>query len=402
VGIRLSENLAQELLTNYGSPLYVYDLEILRHTIGHITRAIPGASFYFAAVTNGNVSLLKTFQEMGWGLHANTPGDIYLAQHAGFSPKQIVYSGSNLSSAEMRQVLEWGVTTLNFDSLVQLQQFVEVAKDFDLNLHLGLRLNFPALTGNNRIGVRPEEFAEAVAIAGRSNHKIQGLHFYRGTGTNATAAFTEAIEMVLSIGSQLPDWQYLDFGGGFGYPYRQGSAVFDWDLFGAVLLERVGRLERKIELVIEPGRSAIAGCGTLLARVVATKWQGDKQIVGVDTTVANLAVLAVHGGYRKIVAMRDVPELKDSIVYHTDVCGNTTYSRDYLGKDCLLPALQVGDKVAILDVGAYGYAMSSHFLHRPRPAEVAIDRSTGDSGSVAHRLIRRRETTEILLANQII
>jgi diaminopimelate decarboxylase len=168
VGIRLSENLVQELLTNYGSPLYVYDLEILRHTIGHITRAISGASFYFAAVTNGNVSLLKTFQGMGWGLHANTPGDIYLAKYAGFSPKQIVYSGSNLSSAEMRQVLEWGVTTLNFDSLVQLQQFVEVARGFDLNLRLGLRLNFPALTGNNRIGVRPEEFAEAVAIAGRS------------------------------------------------------------------------------------------------------------------------------------------------------------------------------------------------------------------------------------------
>jgi diaminopimelate decarboxylase len=108
VGIRLSENLAQELVATYGSPLYVYDLEVLRQTIGHIIQAIPGASFYFAAVTNGNVSLLKKFLKMGWGLHANTPGDIYLAQHAGFSPDQIVYSGSNLSSAEMRQVLEWG------------------------------------------------------------------------------------------------------------------------------------------------------------------------------------------------------------------------------------------------------------------------------------------------------
>ncbi len=402
MGIRLSKNLVQELLVNYGSPLYVYDLEVLRQTIGQITRAIPTASFYFAAVTNGNVSLLKIFQEMGWGLHANTPGDIYLARHAGFSSSQIVYSGSNLNSAEMRQVLNDGVTVLNFDSLAQLQQFTEAAQGFDLNFRLGLRLNFPALTGNNRIGIRPAEFAEAVSIAGRSNHKIQGLHFYRGTGTNATAAFTEAIEMVLSIGSQLPDWQYLDFGGGFGYPYRQGSAVFDWKLFGEVLLERVGRLKRKIELVIEPGRSAIAGCGTLLTQVVATKWQGNKQIVGVDTTVANLAVLAVHGGYRQIVAVRDVPELDDAAIYHTDVCGNTTYSRDYLGKGCPLPALQVGDTLAILDVGAYGYAMSSHFLHRPRPAEVVIDRSIGNGDSVMHRLIRRRETTEILLANQII
>jgi hypothetical protein len=77
--------------------------------------------------------------------------------------------------------------------------------------------------------------SKAVAIAGRSHLEIQGLHFYRGTSTNATAAFTEAVKTVLTIGAQLPDWQYLDFGGGFGYPYHHGAAVFDWDLFGQVL-----------------------------------------------------------------------------------------------------------------------------------------------------------------------
>ncbi len=81
--------------------------------------------------------------------------------------------------------------------------------------------------------------------------------------------------------------------------------------------------------------------------------------------------------------------------YLTDVCGNTTYSRDYLGKNCQLPQLEIGDIIAILDVGAYGYAMSSHFLHRPRPAEVLLDNHN-------HKLIRRREDYDILLHNQIL
>jgi diaminopimelate decarboxylase len=105
----------------------------------------------------------------------------------------------------------------------------------------------------------------------------------------------------------------------------------------------------------------------LLAQVVSTKWQEAKQIVGVDTTVANLSVPSVHGGYREIYTWN----CRDSL-HLTDVCGNTTYSRDYLGKNCQLPALAIGEIVAILDVGAYGYAMSSHFLHRPRPAEVLL------------------------------
>ncbi len=81
-------------------------------------------------------------------------------------------------------------------------------------------------------------------------------------------------------------------------------------------------------------------------------------------------------------------------LHPTDVCGNTTYSRDYLGRNCQLPALEIGDAIAILDVGAYGYAMSSHFLHRPRPAEVLLENDT-------HRLIRKREEYSILLINQV-
>jgi diaminopimelate decarboxylase len=145
-----------------------------------------------------------------------------------------------------------------------------------------------------------------------------------------------------------------------------------------------------INLIIEPGRSSVAGCGTLLAKVVSVKWQGEKQIIGVDSTIANIAVISVHGGYREIITLKNSTSQK----YLTDVCGNTTYSRDYLGKNCQLPALEIDDIIAILDVGAYGYAMSSHFLHRPRPAEVLLENGT-------YHLIRKREDYSILLNNQI-
>lgn len=393
-------SLARELLENYGSPLYVYQGEILRQTIDRITQAIPypQTQFCFASVTNGNVALLQIFRAAGWGLHANTPGDIYLGLEAGFDPQKIIYSGSNLTDREMEQVLRWGVKTLNLDSVAQVKLCSEVyrgikeIRDKIDSLDLGLRLNLPNLTGESRIGVRPEEFSEAIAIAGKAGLQIKGLHFYRGTGTNATTAFTDVIDTVLATGRQLPDWKYLDFGGGFGYPYRHGAAAFDWEQFGAELTTKLSQLERKIDLIIEPGRAAIAGCASLLTRVVSVKWQGEKQIVGVDTTVANLSVPSVHGGYREIVTWKQAES--NLLLHPTDVCGNTTYSRDYLGKNCQLPALEIGDILAILDTGAYGYVMSSHFLHRPKPAEVLLEADR-------HRLIRRREDYGILLQNQV-
>ncbi len=391
--------IAEHLLNVYGSPLYVYDASTLRQTIGRITKAIsyPHTQFCFAGVTNGNVNLLKIFRDAGWGLHANTPGDVYLGLQAGFEPSQIVYSGSNLNRAEMEQVLKWGVKTLNLDSLDQLQLCCELfnSNPIQTPLNLGFRLNLPEITGESRIAVRSEELVLAINMAKKAGLKLSGLHFYRGTGTNATNAFTKVIDTVLGTAKQLPDWQYLDFGGGFGYPYRHDGTAFDWELFGTELTQKINRLERKINLLIEPGRAAIAGCGTVYARVVSVKWQKNKQIVGVDTTVANLSVPSVHGGYREIITNTQSSILHEQ-TYKTDVCGNTTYSRDYLAKNCQLPALKIGDLVGILDVGAYGYAMSSHFLHRPKPAEVLL------LADMQHQLIRRREDYNVLLSNQVL
>ncbi|MEL7244145.1 MAG: decarboxylase [Cyanobacteria bacterium J06573_2] len=389
-----SLDTAKKILSIYDSPLYVYQGDILRQTIARITNSIPypHTKFYFASVTNGNISLLQIFKNCGWGIHANTPGDIYLALKAGFSPENIVYSGSNLTAEEMNQLLNWGVRTFNLDSINQLQIFCDVYQNINLNnfqeIKLGFRLNLPEITGDSRIGVRPNEFYEAVKIASKANLKISGLHFYRGTGTNATKAFTQVINRVIETAKLLPDWQYLDFGGGFGYPYHHDGIAFNWESFGQEITNILLNIDRKIDLIIEPGRAAIAGCATLLAQVVSIKWQENKQIIGVNTTVANLSVPSVHGGYREIVSW------KTGKSYQTDVCGNTTYSRDYLGKNCQLPKLKIGDIIAILDVGAYGYAMSSHFLHRPRPAEILLEKDS-------HKLIRKREDYDILLHNQI-
>jgi diaminopimelate decarboxylase len=284
-----------------------------------------------------------------------------------------------------------GARTLNLDSLAQLQLLCEIYERCQTAPpRLGFRINLPEITGESRIGIRPAELAEAVRIAARAGLKVSGIHFYRGTGTNSTSAFTNSIAAVLEVGELLPDWEYLDFGGGFGYAYRAGHSSFDWEEFGAALTHQLGALRRPIELLIEPGRAAIAGCGTLLARVVSVKWQAEKQIVGVDTTIANIAVLSVHGGARQVCALKE----DDGPLFISDVCGNTTYSRDYLGRGCQLPAVQPDDVIAILDVGAYGYAMSSHFLHRPRPAEVLVEGG-------AHRLIRRREGYEVLVEHQV-
>lgn len=386
------EALAEELLANYGSPLYVYDAAHLDQRILEVANSIKYSRtrFAFAAVTNGNIALLRRFKTAGWGLHANTPGDAFLGLKAGFDSADIIYSGSNLTEFDMCQLLEWRIGTFNFDSIAQLEMLCRIRSNSDAPLRIGFRLNLPSVTGASRIGISPGELVEADRFAAAHGIAVTGIHFYRGTSTNATERFFDCIEPVLDAGALLRDWQYLDFGGGFGFPYFDRRHSFEWNEFGNALTNALKLRGKELDLIIEPGRSVIAGCAVLLCTVVSSKWQDQKQIVGVDTTTSNIAVLSVHGGTRQVRCYNRQGETE----FLTDVCGNTTYSRDYVSRSCTLPELREGDVLAVLDAGAYGYAMSSHFLHRPRPPEVLIE-----NGS--HRLIRQRETMDCLLANQV-
>jgi diaminopimelate decarboxylase len=193
----------------------------------------------------------------------------------------------------------------------------------------------------------------------------------------------------------LPNLEYLDVGGGFGVAYQEDRSRLDLQTLGREVSGRLQALSRKrgraIRLIIEPGRLLVAEAGTLLMKVVSVKERGGRRYVGVDSTVGNIVVESVYHPYHRIEALTRRGAVLE---IPTDVCGNTTHSRDYLGRSCRLPELLPGDLLALYDAGAYGYAMSSHFLNRPRPAEVVIDGG-------AFYLTTRRETFDDLLATQV-
>jgi diaminopimelate decarboxylase len=201
---------------------------------------------------------------------------------------------------------------------------------------------------------------------------------------------------------------YVDFGGGFGFQYLPAAPTrFEWESFGAEIARMLELLSadlgRRITLILEPGRSIVAGSGVLLTRVVGVdRRAAGGQVAGVDTTTSHISsgTYRVYGGYRRI-ALAGRAGVGGAIP--TDVVGCTTFSDDYIGRAArrsgsdqglVLPPLREGDLLAVLDAGAYGFAFASNCLNRPRPAEVVVDRGNA-------RLTRHRETYDDLLRLQI-
>lgn len=383
---------ATSLLSRFASPLYVYDLQVVDAAYRRFTAAFPykPTHCHYAIVCNKNPLIVRRLHELGAGVHANTPGDAFCALAAGVPPEAVVYSGTNLTAEDLSFLIEAGVG-LNLDSLDQLRYLVSRR----VGGQVGLRLLIDDVERGNRIGVAPEELPTAVSIAEAGGVRLVGLHLYAGTNSRRVQRFVDCLDRVATASDLLPDIEYVDLGGGFGISYLATQQPLDLERLGAEVAERMAALSarhgRPLRLLLEPGRILVGEAGTLLVTVVSVKQRGGRRFVGVDSTVGNLVVPSVYHPFHRVEKLGP-PEA--CLATPTDLCGNTTHSRDFLGRDLNLPPLEPGDVLAIRDVGAYGYAMSSHFLNRPRPAEVVLD------GDQVH-LSTRRETLADLLGNVI-
>ena len=388
----LSTGDPRSLLERYGSPLYVYDADHVRDSFVRFRDAFPyqPMELHYAIVCNKNHYLVALLHELGAGIHANTPGDVHAALAAGVPATSIVYSGTNLDAGDF-SYLAGRAIRLNLDSLDQLRCAAD-AGGFE---EIGLRLLIDDDAHPSRIGVHPGELPEAMRIAAAAGIRITGMHMYAGTNTLRGERFVEGFDRLISASELLPDLSYLDLGGGFGVDYNGDRPPLDLSSLGKEISDRMGDLSRHrgrtIRLLVEPGRTIVAEAGSLLMTVVSVKERGGRRYVGVDTTIGNIVVESVYHKHHHIEAVESGEE---ALPIPTDVCGNTTHSRDFLARGCRLPPLRRGDLLVLRDVGAYGYAMSSHFLNRPRPAEVVID----GGGAI---LTTRRETFDDLLATQV-
>lgn len=394
---------ARDLTDEFGSPLFVYEEDLLRERCRDLN-ALTGRSNFrvnYSCKANGNVALLKIIREEGLSVDAMSPGEILLGMEAGFTADEILFVPNNVSADEMRYAVERGVK-LSVDSLTQLEYYCQLNPGGEVfvrvNPGIGDGHHKKVITGGKaKFGVTPDDLQSARQIAATSGVRIVGLNMHIGSLFLKPDNYLSAIETLLTIAEQFEDIRYIDFGGGIGIPYRKSEEpTFAMREFGDKLDALLDLWERRtnrrdVTFMIEPGRYPVAECCTILTTVHSVKENFGTKYVGTDLGFNLLARPMLYGAYHEIIACENV---KSSEMEPVSICGNICESGDLLAEGRLLPAIGLGDTLAVLDAGAYGFAMSSNYNGRLRPAEILLA-SDGRA-----RIIRERESPEYLLIGQ--
>jgi len=208
--------------------------------------------------------------------------------------------------------------------------------------------------------------------------------------------YIEGMRALLSIAEQFEGLEFVDLGGGFGIPYHRAAGEPRLDLAALgrameqTMSEWAGRTGQQVALKVESGRYVVAECGILLAAVHAVKHNYGRKYVGTDAGFNVLIRPVLYDSYHEIEVYRGSSDPMDGPEQVT-VVGNICETGDVIARDRLLPEIREGDILEVLDAGAYGWAMSSNYNSRLRPAEVLIRMDGSDE------LIRSREALDDLL-----
>ena len=383
-----------DIALEHGTPCFIYSRATLERHLRAYQTCLGEAPqmICFAVKANSNLAVLNVLARLGAGFDIVSGGELERVIAAGGDPGKVIFSGLGKSEMEIEQALKAGIFCFNVESAPELTRIDAVASRLNLQAKISVRVNPDVDAGthpyistglkDNKFGLASaqalEVYRQATTLGGI---EVVGIDCHIGSQLTSLAPFLDAVDHLLVLVDRLHSenihLRHLDIGGGLGVSYGQEQPPQPADLIAAVnsLLA-----DRKMTLIVEPGRSIAANAGIFVTRVEYIKCSEHKNFAIVDGAMNDLLRPALYNAWQEII-----PVTRSSGASATyDVVGPICESADFLGKDRELQ-LAGGELLAVRSAGAYGFVMSSNYNSRPRAPEIMVD------GSNVH-LVRRRES----------
>jgi diaminopimelate decarboxylase len=440
---------ALPLVSEHGSPLYVFSERRIRSNIERLKRAAELVNrpvrFCYASKANSNMAVLRTVRDSGIDVEVNSGGELYKALRTGFRPEQIIFNGTSKTDEELDEAVRAGIYAINVDSIYEIELVEKAAQRTDKRANIALRLT-PEIGTRSHLGLQTALLTSKFGISysdvldafrrGLQHPELVnvcGIHIHVGSQTPDVEPFAEAFkamwEHLVTLHRETGHTlEHINLGGGIPVNYLRDPLIADQlpeherDMLGAelepaeVLSEalRVAResaraagaehLLDRVTILLEPGRSIIADAGLVLTTVRNIKRRPETNDVWLLTDAGYNLLLSMNNYkwyYHLVSAARaaDAPDTDYKVAGPLCDSGDVYFDIEREGRlpdYRRLPArVEPGEVLALLNSGAYSLAQMFHYNGRPLPAAVMVR----EGGKV--ELIRRRDTYDDLVTNDL-
>jgi diaminopimelate decarboxylase len=374
------------------TPLFVYDLRVVRRRIASFRAAFPSVQLHYAIKANPYPPLLARIAGLVNGLDVASAGELELARAAGVAAEHISFAGPGKRDRELGAAIAAGVT-INCESEGEAARAIAAGEKLGIRPRLAVRVN-PDFEirgsamrmggGAKPFGVDAERAPALVRAILKAGVDWRGFHIFAGSQALSADALIEAQRATLALAGELAEASgapppLVNLGGGFGIPYFAGETPLDVAAVGAALEAELAAPSAslgKCTFAIELGRWLVGEAGVYLTRIVDRKVSHGKTFLVVDGGMHHQ--LAASGNFGQVVR-RNYPvaiasRFGELAAEEASIVGCLCTPLDRLADDVMLPHARPGDVVALFQAGAYGLSASPQaFLGQPPALEMLVD-----------------------------
>ncbi|WP_163101056.1 diaminopimelate decarboxylase [Peribacillus alkalitolerans] len=408
-----------ELAKKYGTPLYVYDVALIRERARGFKKTFEQlgvtSQVAYASKAFSTVAMVQLADEEGLSLDVVSAGELYTALVAGFPREKIHFHGNNKSEEEIKMALNEQIGCIVVDNFSELFLLNSICDELKRPMSILLRVT-PGIEAHTHdyilTGQEDSKFGfdllngqaeQAIEFSLQSSYiNLLGLHCHIGSQIFETTGFILAAQKIMK---QLSIWQnqinfkakVLNLGGGFGIRYTSEDEPLPAAKYVEEIVKEVQNQASILgldmpEIWIEPGRSLVGDAGTTLYEVGSQKEVPNiRKYVAVDGGMSdNIRPALYDAKYEAVLANRPLDEVEETV----SIAGKCCESGDMLIWDLPLPKAGRGDILAVFCTGAYGYSMSNNYNRIARPAVVFVE--DGED-----TLVVKRETLDDLVKQDL-
>jgi diaminopimelate decarboxylase len=366
------------------TPFYFYDLDILRNTLDIIKKETgkSGIKVHYAVKANSNPRILEIISSYGYGADCVSMNEIERALSTGFKSSEIVFAGVGKTDKDIKAALAAQIICFNCESVPEIEVINSHALKHSSVANIAIRINpnIEAYTHKyittgieeSKFGINIRELEDVISLLSKlKNINLKGIHFHIGSQITRMSVFKELCikinELQKTFSSHNIDLQIINVGGGLGVDYENPDKTAGFHEYFSLLNELVD-LKPGQELHVEPGRSVVAQCGSLISKVLYIKNGINTRFAIIDAGMTDLIRPALYQAVHRIENLSSNGE-----IFRYDIVGPVCESADTFAKFIELPETKRGDIIAIRSAGAYGEVMASRYNLRDLPYAVFSD-----------------------------
>ena len=390
-----------QISKDFGSPVYVYDSEKIVAQYKRLTNAfkqVKKVKINYAVKALSNISILKLLTKCGSGLDTVSIQEVKLGLRTGIAPEKIIFTPNGVSIQEIEEAVKLGVQ-INIDNLSVLEKFGTIHP----KVPVCIRINPHVMAGGNtnisvghidsKFGISIHQMPHLLRIVENTGMNINGIHMHTGSDILDVEVFLYASEILFEAAENFKNLEFIDFGSGFKVPYHENDIETNIEEFGKKLSKRFNEFCKKygkeLTLSFEPGKFLVSESGYFLVKVNSVKQPTSTVFAQVDSGFNHFIRPMFYGSKHEVINISHPTKHKRFYSVVGYICETDTFANNKR-----IAEISEGDILAFKNAGAYCFSMASNYNSRFRPAEVLWH--NGEA-----KLIRKRETFEDLIANQV-